>query len=490
MKKIIKAEKESLRSVLFILIGLFIITFIFMMQSPLNILCLNGNSGTDSSVFRTIAMQMRNGLMPYRDSFDHKGPLTYLYNYWGILIRPCRGVWIIEFISVFVSFGFMYKIATLKCGKLQAFLIIMICIVPLYTYFEGGNFTEEYALPYVTIATYIFADYFINEKISRIRLIICGMSFGAVCMLRINMIAVWIVFCCAVLLHKGITKKLSVIPQYLFWFLGGVGVIIIPICCWLIINNAFIDFINDYFIFNTMYTQDTNRATLLNKYNSFSYFLNNVYVLTAIIVTCCLMKSEKFFHVTYLVYEIVSLLLICLSGQKYPHYGMILIPMLVYPFAALLSKETLHEKPWILTFVMYFFVIQGIPVWIKGVNTMAEYCLMENKTRERTDLVGKVCTFITENSNENDRIIVCGNWNVIYVNSQRLPASKYSYQLPIGDVDKRIMNEFFEEINNTNPPLVVIAKNVEIENLEDFLNENNYICSYEIDGVMVYMQKI
>lgn len=487
MKNKIREMKERLWPKCMIMLGLFVVTFVFMSQSPLNILLLNGNSQTDSSVFRTIAMQMQHGLMPYRDSFDHKGPLIYLYNYLGILIRPARGIWCVEFVSAFAAFGLMYKIARLKCDRLWAFFVLLICVAPLYVYFEGGNLTEEYALPYIAAATYIFADYFLNKKISRIRLIICGLSFGAVCLLRINMVAVWIAFCCAVLLQGIFTKHLYEIPDFLLWFLIGAGIITIPVCFWLVKNNAFADFIKDYFVFNKMYTQDASRASSISRYYSFIHFFNNIYVLTAIIVSCYLSRDRKLFHNAYIVYEIIGLLLICLSGQTYAHYGMVLIPMFVYPFSMLLSKEMISKNSWVLAFVMYLSVSQVIPSWIGGVNHVAEYYFMENKTRERNDAIGKVCSFIKENTKEDDRIIVWGNLNIIYVQSQRLPASKYSYQAPIGSIDEEIMTEFFEEINET-IPRIVVALAGDLGEMGNFLSSHQYMCVYETDGITLYMQ--
>nr|WP_289766893.1 hypothetical protein [uncultured Acetatifactor sp.] len=346
--------------------------------------------------------------------------------------------------------------------------------------------TEEYALPFIMSAVYIFADYFMNDRITRMRLVICGLGFGAVCMLRVNMIAVWIVFCCAVLLRSFREKRLEEIPRFLLYFLMGAGIIVLPICFWLIFNNAFVDFIKDYFVFNIMYTKDAFRATALNKYNSFSGFANNIYVLTSIVVICRACRDRSLFHIAYLGYEIAGLLMICMSGQGYAHYGMVLVPALVYPFSLLLSKETIREETWILAFVLYFSVSRVIPVWIGGIDKTAEYLLMENRTRERTDAVGQVCTYITTNTNIDEKIIVWGNWNIIYVESERLPASKYSYQLPIGNVDETIMTEFFGELSETLPRIVVISQDERIEEILGFLNEHQYACTFEVDGFAVY----
>ena len=54
-----------------------VIAFFFLLKSWQHP-WLNMETGTDSSVFKTIAMMMEKGYMPYRDSFDHKGPLLYI----------------------------------------------------------------------------------------------------------------------------------------------------------------------------------------------------------------------------------------------------------------------------------------------------------------------------------------------------------------------------------------------------------------------------
>lgn len=45
---------------------------------------------------------------------------------------------------------------------------------------EGGNFTEEYAMPFILWSLYIFLDYFLNEKVSGLRILLCGGMFAFV----------------------------------------------------------------------------------------------------------------------------------------------------------------------------------------------------------------------------------------------------------------------------------------------------------------------
>ena len=78
-KKSVNTERNLLYTVQTAGIVLFIllVTFLFLQNSPLSI-WRGGETGTDSSVFRTVALMMRRGGMPYRDTFDHKGPLLFI----------------------------------------------------------------------------------------------------------------------------------------------------------------------------------------------------------------------------------------------------------------------------------------------------------------------------------------------------------------------------------------------------------------------------
>ena len=104
MRKYSEYKKEVICTLLIALI-----TFVFSLQCSPN-LWYNVEAGTDSSVFRTVAMMMDRGYVPYRDTFDHKGPFIYILNWLGMQISYYRGIWLIEFAALFGTFLYMYKI--------------------------------------------------------------------------------------------------------------------------------------------------------------------------------------------------------------------------------------------------------------------------------------------------------------------------------------------------------------------------------------------
>ena len=60
-------------------------------------------AATDSDVFFVIGRALRSGLIPYRDMFDHKGPLIYFIDAVGDFLWGFRGIGIIE-ILFWISF--------------------------------------------------------------------------------------------------------------------------------------------------------------------------------------------------------------------------------------------------------------------------------------------------------------------------------------------------------------------------------------------------
>ena len=285
-----KIDKKEL----LIYVSFLIVTFVFLFNSPLHI-WRGVESGTDSSVFRTVGMMMHNGYLPYLDTFDHKGPLIYLYNYLGEWINHTHGIWYIEFISLYVAICYFFKIARLKCNRIISYIITILGLTLLFNFFEYGNLVEEYALPFITMSLFIFLDYLLNGNVNRKKLIVCGGSFGAVLLLRPNMISLWIVFCLAILIDCLQKKKYKELGNFVLYFIIGMAIIILPVFIWLGVNGIIKNFYDAYVLFNLDYTANYSFiATELPKYvsileNIVSY-CNNFILIAALIVVIYLIK--------------------------------------------------------------------------------------------------------------------------------------------------------------------------------------------------------
>ena len=148
--KTILRRNENAAVIVFVLI----LAFIFSLNAITNLFCSNVDH-TDIYVFQYIGRVILNGGMPYRDTFDHKGPLLYVLNALGLFISGKYGMWLIEFILLAVFFFFIYKTARLWGSIPGSILTLIIVSALLYKYFTGGKFQEEFALPFICISLYI-----------------------------------------------------------------------------------------------------------------------------------------------------------------------------------------------------------------------------------------------------------------------------------------------------------------------------------------------
>ena len=468
-----------------IYISFLVVSFLFLLKSPLHIWNCS-ESGTDSSVFRTIALMMRNGYMPYLHVFDHKGPLIYLYNYIGTFISMSRGVWIIEFASLYVTMCCFFKIAKLKCNNLISYFITILSVSLLFNYFEGGNLTEEYALPFISISIYLFLDYIINGIINKKRLMICGLCFGSVLMLRPNMICTWAVFCIFIFIDCLKNKKFSSLTKFIIYFSIGISIVIIPIMLWLWLSGAIREFYNDYILFNSKYSAmiTTPESTkFINIWETIFYFLNNALLIISYIIVIYFIKLKKI-NPIYLIYMIISLIFICLSGRQYNHYMMIFVPIIIYPFSVLYEYLNHHRKSEccrIIVFLVssYFIVSTISPSWIDTIKKLPYTYYNRNKNRFSSDIV-EISNIIDSKTIEKDKISVYGNWDIIYVVSNRVPATKYSFQFPIGDVSPKILEAYYKELKKEIPKIIVIQSGRYDDRISDFLFNNNYKLIYGV----------
>lgn len=453
--------------------------FAFLLYSPLNPFG-NAESLTDSSVFRAIAMMMEKGFVPYRDTFDHKGPLLFLINFAGTVISKNHGVWLIEYFSLLITAMALFRSArVVNKSYFQCIFSVILSLSLLSVYFEQGNLTEEYAMPFLSVSLYIFLDYIIHTRVTNFRILVCGFCFGAVCLLRPNMVGLWVVFCFFIFVSDILKKRYAQIGKFVIWFLVGMCIIILPILGWLYINGALEDFWFDYITFNSIYSSSAGgRASTeailqsMRKFSSTFVFILSLQVMIFSFVKNFKNKEKRFLSGVYLVYMLINLPLLAMSGMAYGHYGMLLIPSITFPIAILFRYISKKQDKLLVSFVavMLFLNVLYIPC-----KDTAKHCYSVLKNNEQPSAaMAEMIDVIQNNSNADETISVYGNNDLIYVLSDRVHATKYSYQFPIGTVYPPIMEEYRQGLSSEKPKLIIITPNHYDEDMMNLLHDNQY----------------
>lgn len=438
---------------------------------------------TDSGVFKTIALMMEHGYMPYRDSFDHKGPVLYILNWIGNRISQYSGIWVIEIIVLSVTFYFLYKISRLKCSIIASLIVSFTALSLLFEYYQGGNLTEEYAMPCIAISIFIFLDYLLNNKVSKIRLVVSGLCCGIVLLLRPNMISIWVVYCFLISLILVYKRAIKEWIGFIIYFLIGMAIIVIPIVIWLGINEDLYYCFHDYILFNIKYSSAEGGIALLSsKWSSFFIFFNTTVYIVAFACIVFHIKEAKLINISYAIYLIMTIVFMVMSGMSYGHYGMILIPAVIYPLSLVFSdiekiKEDNQRKVLILLVSLYSLSMIITPNWINTIEgVVATYEAKDDN--HCSDSTNNIVNLIVNKTEEEDKISVYGNWNIIYVLSNRVHATRYSYQFPIGQVMPEIMDEYMKDLQEELPKILVIMSGKFDDNIHGFLDKNNYQLLY------------
>lgn len=451
--------------------------------------------GTDSSVFIYIGQKMIQGQLPYLDVFDHKGIILYFIQYLGLKLAQGDfvGVWILEVVNLFITFLYMRKIAGLITdNKVLVYLSLVLVFFCGQATFEGGNFTEEYALPWIAMALYIFLKYMHDEKYHFFEIFILGVGFAVVAMLRINMIAVWCAFIPVVIVHMLRKKEWKCLISCVIGFIAGNTFVLLPILLFLYKTDSLQEMLQCYLLFNFSYTGE--QATVFNFIRAscrFAYLLKEG-LLIVILSIWSYKKNKLYLYNVW--FAFVSLPFMLMSGRLYAHYAIVLVPALVIPCICILIiiNEMLKEKYQIKKQIKNWFInviCLGILFGLLGIS-IAENVLTKDLIISKEPAVDNAVEYLKVNTKKTDNVLVLGSKVRCYLLSDRYYNNKYFYQLPIVNLSDKIYLELKEEMINDLPDCII-----SFTKQEDTLEEKNnmsklyqYLASVVELGVLEYIE--
>ena len=181
-----------------------------------------------------------------------------------------------------------------------------------------------------------------------------------------------------------------------------------------------------------------------------------------------------------------NLYMSCMAGVVYDHYGMILIPSLIYP-ASLLVKHVLEinifkiKKYYVYGFltliscVFYIGLCNNFVVFIQNIRDV------DDLSNERTEVLNLIEAY----TDEDDRILVLGYDPQLYIDADRLCSSKFYYSFfydHYPDGTDAVIDDLNREL-----PKVVVCLNAS-DNMFLFLNYDKYDKVYQ-HGVWVLIEE-
>ncbi len=340
-----------LLSVLFLLIG--------TKSSPLYTI----NDWYDANCFFTMGKAMFNGMIPYLDLFEQKGP--FLYFIYGIASFISKtsfiGVFIIEIISYTVFLYYCDKIIKLFIDEKYSYIllpILSLLILSSRSFTHGGS-CEELAFPMIIFTIYHFLKFLKTDYISNKEIFEIGITAGLIIWMKYTIIGFHIGFAFILLAKRIKAHNYKELAKNICFFFLGILITTIP---WLIYfgirKDGLKSLIDVYFLFNM--NSYAEKSTMISKLlNCFKTIVDVLlkyyqYIILIIIPIFISIKNKLLYQKTInniylLIPTIFMLIALFIGGISFRYYSLPIQPLMIL---GLITIIKLVEKTKINTIII------------------------------------------------------------------------------------------------------------------------------------------
>lgn len=342
-------EKIFSPNVIFFHAALILMSFIFVYFFSFSTSFRYDLLGGDSSVFQVVGKYWLEGVLPYKELFDHKGIIVHLIDAVGYAIYPRAGIMVPQIIFLYLSCIFIWRAMELYSSSQKIFFLV-IALIFYAAHYEEGNHVEEYSVLFLSTAAYFFLRALKDSEGKKffhppLYGFIYGFAFGACFLIRISDAAQ---ICCqtflvAIFLLQA--RDFKNLWQNFLSFCAGCAVIVLPFVIYFAAHGALYDMFYGTILFNLKYTDATFHLPLEYQviYNVF-HFLP---LFIMIIVAALTLKQNSRSRLLWSAIFIGTMMLFLLMKLRpYGHYAMIIFAAMPILFAILNASRDELQKIW------------------------------------------------------------------------------------------------------------------------------------------------
>lgn len=499
-------NKQSVYTQIIRQLSIISISIIFLLIYSSSTSPLSHFYGYDSSFFILVGNGIKNGLLPYKDFFDMKGPYLFIIEWVGQLLSDGRtGAFLIQVINMIITLNLVTKIIQL-ITKNDSFIISFVkeiitigCCLFIMTFtFEYGNLTEEFSLPPLLLSLYIALK---NININTFDKsythpvycsLIYGICFGYLVFIRLTNAAFIGSIILTVLINLIINKQYKNILHCACTFICGLLISFVPILLYGVITGTLKDMLYQMFIFGISYSTDKSLTAKLLELVTTQWKLI-LLTATPIIIALIHKQYRNRLVLTFAISSFIVNLMAIALGNNYLHYFTLIIPNLVFGSYLLLNSvdvkylNKIKGKQIIcLVIVLITFVLQ-IPNVKLYTSYNISHVLSPAKDIQSIDAVSDIKDNIPQD--KHNKIYVfettsCSSW---YLKAELFPMIKYcDWQIKYMRMDSTVKEELLAFFNQKVPEYIVMPNNYTIDNnmLKQSI-ESNYSQIYKNENYVL-----
>lgn len=456
---------------------LFLLAFLIL-TGVLLIFCFinKGTPSVDAGVHYYVGSRVLHGEVPYRDVFDNKPPIIYFVNALGLSISGGKawGVWIVEAISlsvaIFYSFISLKKVFNLE----SAFYGTLLWILAFMSLFDGGNLTEEYALPFQFMGIYLFIRS-VGNKTTSVCDILLGVGLGITFFIKQNTFGIFLTSILIILSLSLVNSRWKTTLLKIRSYAIGLLISLLVVIGYLSINHALDDFISFAYTMNFYQfgRPFSNAANVI--YRGFQLLLPTMLITIAIVgwadALAILIYRVRRNYLNKTLYVLIfmtvafptELLLVSTSNKIYTHYYVTWLPVLsllvgyvlfsllrnLSHFLLIINKETsVLQLRWVYLTIVTWIIYLTIATFRSGFE----------KAFLGLSTVSEVERYILTNTSRVDSVLVWGIAPALNFVTERESPTRYNYQSPlyvVGFQNRKMYDEFLNSIKLNKPKLIL-----------------------------------
>jgi len=441
-----------------------------------NFMLTGGGWGDDNSVFAYIGWLMRRGYAPYRDVWDHKGPLLYYLNWFGWVITPQStfGIGMLQGLAFAAAF-FVLLLVLKDIARLAGIMIVVLLSIGFIAgTSSGANTTESWAVLPIAVAMATSFDAAVKGP-SRRHFVLIATALTTSFWLRPDL-ALIPGLAGAICLYitargDGFRRAAGLAATFSVTAALETGALLLPIW-W---QRTLPQLWEAYFLYNKDYGRTVLAAGRLANALRYSFFLvrQPLFLIGAAAWAALLSGFPRFrlrrssvvpieFQALLLVSFPLEMLACLAPGRLYPHYLLSLWPALMLLGGLIADRIIAAVKLCIIgptlqktAAVIAGAVIAGLAIQ-QGQMIVDSLRLAYSKPTEAI----AVANYIDSVTTPTDRILPIGDGKAVQVAlyARRLPAASYIYQLPIiHDANSHAVSErtvFLKGIETAKPKVI------------------------------------
>jgi len=451
-----------------------------LLHSALFVLCFSWTTSPlfygkcpsfDSEIFQIIGKYWLQGVIPYADLWDNKGPIIFLINALGYLLtNNCIGVSFLQIIFLFVTEIFVFKSFRLFLSARKSFWLSVIVVTSFVINYDGGNQCEEYLLPLLSSFYYYLLKYLYlknsNNKTIQIIAFLGGMTLSFSLLSRLTNACGVCASCMVLIIFFLIDKRWKDLGRFIALFFVGFIVLALPFFIYFAYHHEFKEMWYSIFTFNIEYVNTTKSLKNIWKIVCLKYH-HCLFLLIAAVLLAFFKKYRE--SLLWLVTAIVPLIWFS-NGMGFGHYGLIVSP---YAFVSLILlirigniKEAGKAKLISQGLIGFIFLLIICGAIIRVTDSIRYY---KNDPQKETFTD---CFFEENNIDTKSFATYNCDWT-IYLRRDIKPGLKYfSFQDDLIDRGPSIENKVYQDIVNSHVKWILVGLPIRHSPIQRFINHS------------------